>query len=90
MCLELIHQYTQCLSVKSFFAFNCRSHFLPQSDELMRQYFVQREEEQREMRRLVEETMAGHQNTKEAKAKLQLMKQKIGEHMITLYCYLVQ
>lgn len=45
----------------------------------MRQYFAQREEEQQEMRRLVEATMAGHQSTKEAKRKLQIMKQKIGK-----------
>ena len=44
----------------------------------MRQYFAQREEEQQEMRRLVEATMASHQSTKEAKKKLQAMKQKIG------------
>ena len=44
----------------------------------MKQYFAQREEEQLEMRRLVEATMAGHQSTKEAKRKLQIMKQKIG------------
>ena len=46
---------------------------------MMRAYFTQREEEQKELRRLVEDTMAGHQNTKEAKLKLQTMKQKIGE-----------
>ena len=45
----------------------------------MRQYFAQREEEHQEMRRLVEATMAGHQSTKEAKRKLQIMKQKIGK-----------
>lgn len=49
-----------------------------ESEALMRQYFAQQEEEQQEMRRLVEATMAGHQSTKEAKMKLQLMKQKIG------------
>lgn len=49
-----------------------------ESEALMRQYFAQREEEQQEMRRLVEATMAGHQSTKEAKRKLQIMKQKIG------------
>ena len=47
-------------------------------EALMRQYFAQREEEQVEMRRLVEATMASHQSTKEAKKKLQAMKQKIG------------
>ena len=45
----------------------------------MRHYFAQREEEQREMRSLVEATMAGHQSTKESRQKLQLMKQKIGK-----------
>ena len=50
-----------------------------ESEALMRQYFAQREEEQQEMRRLVEATMAGHQSTKEAKRKLQIMKQKIGK-----------
>ena len=45
----------------------------------MQEYFSQREGEQREMRRLVEATMAGHQNTRDAKLKLQQMKQKIGE-----------
>ena len=45
---------------------------------MMKQYFAQREEEQQEMRRLVEATMAGHQSTKESKRKLQVMKQKIG------------
>ena len=46
----------------------------------MRQYFAQRDEEQREMRRLVEATMAGHQNTREARKKLYIMKQKIGKY----------
>ena len=50
-----------------------------ESEALMRQYFAQREEEHQEMRRLVEATMAGHQSTKEAKRKLQIMKQKIGK-----------
>ena len=50
-----------------------------ESEALMRQYFAQREEEQQEMRRLVEATMAAHQSTKEAKRKLQIMKQKIGK-----------
>ena len=45
----------------------------------MREYFSRREVEQRVMRLLVEATMAGHQNTRDAKLKLQQMKQKIGE-----------
>ena len=44
----------------------------------MQKYFAQCEEEQMEMRKLVEATMANHQNTKEARNRLQLMKQKIG------------
>ena len=44
----------------------------------MTEYFAKREEERKEMRRLVETVMAGHQNTQEAKTRLQLMKQKIG------------
>ncbi len=50
-----------------------------QTDEMMRTYFAQRAEEQLEMRQLVEATMAGHQSTREARAKLQTMKQKMGE-----------
>ncbi len=46
---------------------------------MMRGYFSQRAEEQVEMRRLVEATMAAHQSTREARDKLQAMKQKIGE-----------
>ena len=45
----------------------------------MQEYFSQREGEQREMRQLVEATMAGHQNTRDAKQKLQQMKQTIGK-----------
>ena len=48
-------------------------------EEMMRTYFAQRAEEQREMRQLVEDTMAGHQSTKESRAKLQSIKQKIGK-----------
>lgn len=48
----------------------------------MKQYFAQREEEQQEMKRLVEATMAGRQSTKEAKQKLQVMKQKIGTGLL--------
>lgn len=58
-----------------------------ESEALMRQYFAQREEEQQEMRRLVEATMAGHQSTKEAKRKLQTMKQKIGKGSSDILVY---
>lgn len=55
------------------------SQIKEQLAEMMNVYFSRREEEQKEMRQLVEDTMSGHQNTKEAKSKLQAMKQKIGE-----------
>ena len=61
------------------------THTHTQSEKLMHEYFVQREGEQRELRRLVEATMAGHQGTREARARLQKMKQKIGE--IQQYTY---
>lgn len=43
-----------------------------------RQYFAKRKEEHQEMRNLIETTMAGHQNAREARLKLTTMKQKIG------------
>ena len=46
---------------------------------MMSEYFKRRENEKKEMRELVEQTMQGHQNTQEAKVKLQKMKQKIGK-----------
>ncbi|XP_064382456.1 cilia- and flagella-associated protein 99-like isoform X1 [Halichondria panicea] len=52
-----------------------------QTDEMMRTYFAQRAEEQLEMRQLVEATMAGHQSTREARAKLQTMKQKMVQQV---------
>ena len=45
---------------------------------MMAEYFAKREEERKEMRRLVETVVAGHQNAQEAKTHLQLMKHKIG------------
>ena len=45
----------------------------------MREYFKRREDKRKEMRRLVEATMQGHQNTKEAIIKLQQMKQRLGK-----------
>ena len=54
----------------------------------MREYFSQREGEQQEMRRLVEATMAGHQNTRDAKLKLQQMKQEIGELLQIVFRWL--
>ena len=50
----------------------------PQSESLMRTYFAEREEQQRELRRLVEATMASHHSTREARSQLQTMKRSIG------------
>ena len=41
-------------------------------------YFEQQAEQKKEMRRLVETITLGHQNVREAKQKLQEMKQQIG------------
>ncbi|XP_065883356.1 cilia- and flagella-associated protein 99-like [Dysidea avara] len=47
------------------------------SERIMAAYFDQQEEQRREMRQLVETIALGHQNVKEAKQKLQEMKQQI-------------
>lgn len=52
------------------------------SQDLMAQYFAQKQHVKMEMRRLVEATSAGHQNVREARAKLTEMKQKIGMYTI--------
>ena len=44
----------------------------------MAAYFEQQAEQKKEMRRLVETITLGHQNVKEAKQRLQEMKQQIG------------
>ena len=44
----------------------------------MASYFERRAEQKKEMRQLVETITLGHQNTREAKQKLQEMKQQIG------------
>ena len=44
----------------------------------MAAYFEQQVEQKKEMRRLVETITLGHQNVKEAKQRLQEMKQQIG------------
>ena len=49
----------------------------------MADYFSRREEEKRNMRKLVEEVMKGHDSAREAKVKLQQMKQKIGNNQMT-------
>ena len=45
----------------------------------MQAYFAQREEQHKELRRLVEITTASHHNTKEARSQLQAMKRSIGK-----------
>ena len=52
--------------------------FRTQSQEFVEQYFVKRQHEKQEMRRLVEATSAELQNVKEARAKLTAMKKQIG------------
>ncbi|XP_003391553.2 PREDICTED: cilia- and flagella-associated protein 99-like [Amphimedon queenslandica] len=52
-----------------------------ESEQFMSEYFKRREDERKEMRRLVEATMLGHQNVKEAKIKLQQMKQRLVQKM---------
>lgn len=49
-----------------------------ESEQVMNRYFEEREEEKREMRRLVEAIAEGRENVKEAREKLQRMKQEIG------------
>ena len=48
----------------------------------MDQYYSQLEEEQREMRVLVEGVMEGHQSSKEAKQRIQETKHAIGEGVL--------
>eukprot|EP00731_Ephydatia_muelleri_P021377 Em0013g1104a len=50
-------------------------------DSLMDQYYSQLEEEQREMRALVEGVMEGHQSSKEAKQRIQETKHAIAQQM---------
>jgi hypothetical protein len=45
----------------------------------MDEYFKRREKERKEMRQLVESTMESHQGARDARIKLQKMKQRMGE-----------
>ena len=45
----------------------------------MTEYFTRQEEEKKNMRKLIEQVTKGHDNAREAKMKLQQMKQKIGK-----------
>ena len=49
-----------------------------ESKQIMNTYFREQEEQQKEMRKLVETIAEGRENVKEAKDKLQKMKQSIG------------
>lgn len=73
--------YEEAILAKQQFIQNQKEEvqkFRDKSRELMEHYFVQKMDEQVEMRRLVEATTAGQQNVK---AKLTAMKQKIGKCM---------
>lgn len=45
----------------------------------MESYFAEREEQHKELRRLVEVTTSSHQSAKEARLQLQAMKRTIGQ-----------
>ena len=51
----------------------------------MRQYFEQRQEEQQEMRRLVEATTRGHHNIQLMKDKLTAIKRRIGRKIHSIF-----
>lgn len=53
-----------------------------ETELMMSQYLSGREEEQREMRRLVEATMSGHQQTREARQRLQALKRRMVQEAI--------
>ncbi|KXJ14416.1 cilia- and flagella-associated protein 99 [Exaiptasia diaphana] len=48
-----------------------------ETQEMMNEYMKKKLDQEQEMRKLVEDTMEGHQNTKEARKKLREFKQKI-------------
>ena len=50
---------------------------------MLADYFSRQEKEKREMRQLVEIVTQGHHNTQEARKKLQQMKARIGNNLIT-------
>ncbi|XP_064599674.1 cilia- and flagella-associated protein 99-like [Liolophura sinensis] len=52
-----------------------------EAHQMMQEYLEQRFKEEQEMRQLVEDTMMGHKNAKEAKKKLQEYKQKIVQEV---------
>ena len=49
-----------------------------ESEQVMNRYFEEKEEQKREMRQLVETITEGRENVKEARDKLQKMKQEMG------------
>ncbi len=44
----------------------------------MNEYFTQQEEDKKNMRKMVEQIMKGHEGAREARIQLQQMKHKIG------------
>ena len=57
-----------------------------ESKQIMSTYFREQEEQQKEMRKLVETIAEGRENVKEAKDKLQKMKQSIGMPVFVCVC----
>jgi hypothetical protein len=55
------------------------AHIKEESRQFMDEYFKRREKERKEMRQLVESTMESHQGARDARIKLQKMKQRMGE-----------
>ena len=76
---EAILAKQQCIQDKKDLVQRLRN----ESQELMGQYFAQKQHEKQEMRRLVEATSAGQQNVREARARLTEMKLKIGTYSVT-------
>ncbi|XP_071946919.1 cilia- and flagella-associated protein 99-like [Antedon mediterranea] len=52
-----------------------------EAEEMMQEYVARRLDEEKVLRELVEDVLAGHQNAKEAKQKLQNYKRKIAEEV---------
>ena len=49
-----------------------------QAEAMMREFVAKRLEEEQVLKQMVEETIAGHQNAKEARVRIQETKRKIG------------
>ena len=55
-----------------------------EKEQIMNAYFAEREEQRKEMRQLVETISENRENVKEAKDKLQKMKQRIGTYLCVM------